>query len=85
MGSLSRSLRLIANQIIADLLLLFGPVLHVAAGEEESFAGINHLLVEASLRFAFALGTDDLCRVLVSPSQTLAELLRGEGARVYLL
>ena len=42
-------------------------------------------LAEASLHFAFALGTDDLCRVLVSPSQTLAELLRGEGARVYLL
>jgi hypothetical protein len=35
MGGLGRGFGLIADQLIADLLLLFGPILGVAAGEEK--------------------------------------------------
>src|SRR5215216_7045010 len=84
MGGLSLGLRRIADQLIADLLLLFGPVLGVAAGEEEAVAGIDHLLVEAPPRFTLTLGADNLCRVLVSPGESLAELRRAQGAGVYL-
>jgi hypothetical protein len=76
--------RLIADQLIADLLLLFGPVFGIAAGEEESVAGVLHLLIEAPPRFTLSLGADNLWLMRIPPAETLRYLLRREGAQVYL-
>ena len=55
MGGLGRSLRLVLDELSADLLLLGGPVLDVAAGEEEPFAASPAVLAYrggAMLNFA---------------------------------